>query len=195
MSKAPSPAPPTIARAGSRHTKRADVRIIAATNRNLEAAVQDGRFREDLYYRLNVITLVMPPLRERADDIPALAQRFLSSFTKNYRRPAREFSADAMAALKRHTWPGNVRELRNVVERIAILCPTESVELSHLPPPFGTESAPVRLQVGADVTLEALERAHLEAIVAKSPSLEVAAKTLGIDSSTLYRKRKQFGAT
>jgi len=182
-------------RVGDPHTKRADVRIIAATNRNLEAAVQDGRFREDLYYRLNVITLVMPPLRERADDIPALAQRFLSGFTKSYRRPAREFSAESMAALKRHTWPGNVRELRNVVERIAILCPTESVELSHLPPPFGTESAPVRLQVGADVTLEALERAHLEAIVAKSPSLEVAAKTLGIDSSTLYRKRKQFGAT
>ena len=180
-------------RVGDPHTKRADVRLIAATNRNLEAAVQDGRFREDLYYRLNVITLVMPPLRERADDIPALARRFLVNFAKNYKRPAREFSADAMAALKRHPWPGNVRELRNVVERVAILCPADTVEASHLPPPLGTDAAPLRLQVGADITLEALERAHLEAIVAKSPSLDAAAKTLGIDSSTLYRKRKQYG--
>jgi NtrC-family two-component system response regulator AlgB len=180
-------------RVGDPHTKRADVRIIAATNRNLEAAMQDGRFREDLYYRLNVIALLMPPLRERADDIPALAQRFLVNFAKSYKRPAREFSADAMAALKRHPWPGNVRELRNVVERVAILCPADTVEASHLPPPLGSESAPTRLQVGADVTLEALERAHLEAIVAKSPSLDAAAKTLGIDSSTLYRKRKQYG--
>ncbi len=180
-------------RVGDPHTRKADLRILAATNRDLQALVKEGRFREDLFYRLNVITLEMPPLRERGEDLPDLAHRFLRRFATTYRRPARQFDERAMAALVAHDWPGNLRELRNVVERVAILCGQEVVELRHLPPPFNEGSSVSRLQVGAAVTLEQLERAHIEAILASAPTLESAATTLGVDSSTLYRKRKQYG--
>src|SRR5690606_19794923 len=103
-------------RVGDPVTRRADVRILAATNLNLEDMVREGRFREDLLYRLNVITLHLPPLRERQEDILALAERFLAYFIKNYGRPARGFSDSARRALQTYQWPGNVRELRNVVE-------------------------------------------------------------------------------
>jgi NtrC-family two-component system response regulator AlgB len=180
-------------RVGDSHTRKADLRIITATNRDLMGLVKEGRFREDLYYRLNVISLEMPPLRERGEDLPDLALRFLRRFATTYRRPARQFDARAMAALIAHSWPGNLRELRNVVERVAILCGQETVELRHLPPPLNEVGGVARLQIGASVTLEQLERAHIEAILASSQTLESAATTLGVDSSTLYRKRKQYG--
>src|SRR5476649_280102 len=119
-------------RVGDPVTRRADVRILAATNLNLEDMVRDGRFREDLLYRLNVITLHLPPLRERSEDILTLADRFLARFVKEYARPARGFSEEARAALLNYRWPGNIRELRNVVERASIICPQERVEISHL---------------------------------------------------------------
>jgi NtrC-family two-component system response regulator AlgB len=179
-------------RVGDPHTRRADVRIIAATNRDLQALVGEGRFREDLYYRLNVIALHMPPLRERREDIGVLAQRFLLQFATGYRRPARSFDEEALAALQRHDWPGNIRELRNVVERIAILAPQEVVTAAQLPPPFNLRPAANVARVGADISLAELERAHITAVVASSSSLEEAARILGIDTSTLYRKRKQY---
>lgn len=180
-------------RVGDPHTRKADLRILAATNRDLAVLVKEGRFREDLFYRLNVISLEMPPLRERGEDLPDLAHRFLRRFASTYRRPARQFDHKSMAALVAHSWPGNLRELRNVVERVAILCGQETVEVRHLPPPLNEAGGQARLQVGAQVTLEQLERAHIEAILASSQTLESAATTLGVDSSTLYRKRKQYG--
>ncbi|TBU86494.1 sigma-54-dependent response regulator transcription factor AlgB [Phytopseudomonas dryadis] len=178
-------------RVGDPVTRHADVRILAATNRDLAEMVKEGHFREDLLYRLNVITLTLPPLRERADDILTLADRFLARFVKDYARPARGFSDEALKALLDYQWPGNIRELRNVIERASIICPGEWVDLSHLGMSApATNSAP---RVGADLSLEALEKAHIAAVLANSETLDQAAKTLGIDASTLYRKRKQLG--
>jgi NtrC-family two-component system response regulator AlgB len=168
----------------------ADVRILAATNLNLEDMVREGRFREDLLYRLNVITLHLPPLRERGEDILTLADRFLARFVKDYGRPARGFSEDARSALLNYRWPGNIRELRNVVERASIICPQEKVEVSHLGmAETPTNNAP---RVGAALSLDELEKAHIGAVLATSDTLDQAARTLGIDASTLYRKRKQY---
>ncbi|MBD9483415.1 sigma-54-dependent response regulator transcription factor AlgB [Pseudomonas sp. PDM14] len=178
-------------RVGDPVTRRADVRILAATNLNLDEMVREGRFREDLLYRLNVITLHLPPLRERREDVVELAERFLARFVIEYARPARGFSDEARNALLDYQWPGNIRELRNVVERASIICAEEQVQVSHLGMSKATtNSAP---QVGADLSLEALEKAHIAAVLANSETLEQASKVLGIDASTLYRKRKQFG--
>ncbi|UJJ32005.1 sigma-54-dependent response regulator transcription factor AlgB [Halopseudomonas maritima] len=179
-------------RVGDPVTRRADVRILAATNLDLAEMAKEGRFREDLLYRLNVITLTLPPLRERTDDILALADRFLAAFVKDYARPACGFSDAAQNALLNHDWPGNIRELRNVIERASIICNEERVDVAHLG--LGVEgddnAAP---RVGANLSLDELEKAHIAAVLAASPTLEQAARTLGIDASTLYRKRKQFG--
>ncbi|GAB3389318.1 sigma-54-dependent transcriptional regulator [Azotobacter armeniacus] len=178
-------------RIGDPVTRQADVRILAATNLDLEAMVHTGRFREDLLYRLNVITLHLPPLRERPEDILALAERFLPLFVKNYSRPARGFSERAQAALLGYHWPGNIRELRNVVERASIICPQELIETNHLG--LGEQPGSSVPRVGMPLRLEELEKAHIAAVLATSETLEQAAKTLGIDASTLYRKRKQYG--
>lgn len=182
-------------RVGDPVTRKADVRIVAATNRDLAAMAKAGTFREDLWYRLNVIALELPPLRARRDDIPVFAEHFLARFVKEYRRPARRFDPRAMAALQAYDWPGNLRELRNVIERVSILCGQEVIQNEHLPLPGNalTSASSGAARVGAAMTLEALERAHLEAIVATAATLDAAAKTLGIDASTLYRKRKQYG--
>ena len=179
-------------RVGDPVTRRADVRILAATNLNLEDMVREGRFREDLLYRLNVITLNLPPLRERPEDVLQLAESFLSQFVTSYGRPARAFSSEASEALASYSWPGNVRELRNVIERASIICPQEYVEVSHLgmSSHSGGNNAP---RVGESLSLEQLEKAHIAAVMATSETLDQAAKTLGIDASTLYRKRKQYG--
>ena len=179
-------------RVGDPVTRQADVRIVAATNLDLDEMVRQGRFREDLLYRLNVITLKLPPLRERPEDVMPLAERFLAHFVNDYARPARGFSDDASAALRSYRWPGNIRELRNVIERASIICQNEAVELAHLglngsePPSSG------QIRVGAPMSLEELEKAHIAAVLTSSSTLDTAAKTLGIDTSTLYRKRKQY---
>jgi NtrC-family two-component system response regulator AlgB len=182
-------------RVGDPSTRRADVRIVAATNRDLDAMVAEGTFRQDLLYRLNVITLRLPALRERPDDVVALAESSLLGFAASYRRPARGFTAAAANAIRAYPWPGNIRELRNVIERAVILCPSAEVDVNHLSIVQGTSGPAVAgtIRVGADVTLEALERAHILAVIANAPTLESAATTLGIDASTLYRKRKQYG--
>lgn len=180
-------------RVGDPVTRKADVRIVAATNRDLPAMVADGTFREDLLYRLNVITLELPPLREHPEDILDLAQRFLFRFAQSYRRQAREFSREARDFLLRYSWPGNIRELQNVIERATILAKGESVRLEDLGVAPVDAGSGGRLRAGDDVTVDELERAHIEAILASAPSLDNAAKTLGIDASTLYRKRKRYG--
>jgi NtrC-family two-component system response regulator AlgB len=178
-------------RVGDPVTRRADVRILAATNLDLDEMVRDGRFREDLLYRINVIALSLPPLRERHEDILDLAERFLARFVGEYARPARAFSEEATAALLNYRWPGNVRELRNVIERATIICNQERVEVSHLG--LGDTPTANAPRVGGPLSLEDLERAHIAGVLATSETLDQAARTLGIDASTLYRKRKLYG--
>ncbi|MED5606528.1 MULTISPECIES: sigma-54-dependent response regulator transcription factor AlgB [unclassified Pseudomonas] len=177
-------------RVGDPVTRRADVRILAATNRDLAGMVAQGAFREDLLYRLNVIVLNLPPLRERAEDIQDLAERFLARFVKDYGRPARGFSPASAELLRQYPWPGNVRELRNVIERASIICNQELVEPGHLG--LGEQAGAAVPRVGEALSLEALEKAHIASVMASAPTLDQAAKILGIDASTLYRKRKQY---
>lgn len=179
-------------RVGDPVTRRADVRIVAATNLDLDEMVREGRFREDLLYRLNVITLKLPPLRERHEDVMDLAERFLARFVNDYGRPACGFSPEAAAALQSYRWPGNIRELRNVIERASIICQNEAVEVAHLGLGGSSEAPSNTVRVGAAMSLEELEKAHIAAVLASSSTLDMAAKTLGIDTSTLYRKRKQY---
>jgi NtrC-family two-component system response regulator AlgB len=181
-------------RVGETRTRHGDVRIVAATNRDLEADVKMGRFREDLFYRLNVVEIRMPPLRERREDILPLARAFLSSFTKGTRPMAPEISPAAAQALEQHDWPGNVRELRNTIERVAILWPTAVVEPEALPQRV-PRAALRRPTVGGDFTVDDVEREHILSVLERIPKIEDAAALLGIDASTLWRKRKKYEGT
>lgn len=183
----------TYERVGDTQTRIGDVRIIAATNRDLEAAVQQGKFREDLLYRLNVIEITLPALRDRREDIASLARHLLTFFAEQTGRLVTGFTSEAMTALKHHTWPGNLRELRNIIERAVILSNDQEIGLSQLPVQFGKPSHAKTCQVGADVTLEQLEAEHLRLVLTRTTSLDEAASILGIDASTLYRKRKKLG--
>lgn len=177
-------------RVGEPVVRVADVRIVAATNRDLEAEVQAGRFREDLFYRLNVIDLTVPPLRRRPKDVLPLARKLLALFARQAGKPIAGFTPEAEEAVRTYPWPGNVRELRNAVERGVILSPGPAVGLEHLPGQL-TRGVGPRMEVGAPVTLEELEAEHIRRVIASTPSLDEAARILGIDPSTLYRKRKR----
>jgi two-component system, NtrC family, response regulator AlgB len=181
-------------RVGETRTRVADVRLVAATHHNLEAAVAAGTFREDLLYRLNVIELALPPLRHRSD-LPELAEHLLAFFARQTGRRLAGFTAEARAGLLRHTWPGNLRELRNTIERAAILAEGPEVGLADLPERIAqaSSSAAGSIEVGQPVSLEQLEAEHIRRVLARTTSREEAARILGIDPSTLYRKRKQFG--
>jgi NtrC-family two-component system response regulator AlgB len=179
-------------RVGETRTRTCDVRILAASNRDLGAAVAEGRFREDLFYRLNVIEVVLPPLRQRPGDVPPLADHLLRFFARQTGKSVTRFTPAAQAAMARYPWPGNVRELRNAVERGVILAAEGEIDLMHLPVPVASPPPP-RVEVGGAVTLEALEAEHVRRVLAATPSLDEAARLLGIDPSTLYRKRKRFG--
>jgi NtrC-family two-component system response regulator AlgB len=177
-------------RVGEPVARTADVRIVAATNRDLEAEVRAGRFREDLFYRLNVIEITLPPLRARRRDVLPLARHFLGFFAQRAGKSAAGFTPEAEAALAAYPWPGNVRELRNAVERGVILATDSAVGLEHLPGQL-TAAAATRVELGGPVTLDDLEAEHIRRVVASAPSLDEAARILGIDPSTLYRKRKR----
>ncbi len=177
-------------RVGEARTRQADIRVIAATNRDLRADVAAGRFREDLYYRLNVIAIEMPALRQRSEDILPTADHLLIEFCKDAGRSLRGFSTEARIALQRHGWPGNLRELRNCIERAAILCEGDIVGLGDLPDLRADSSAPTP-QVGDFVTLAALEEAHIRRVVERTGSFMQAAQLLGINKTTLYRRRRR----
>jgi NtrC-family two-component system response regulator AlgB len=179
-------------RMGETRTRRANVRMIAATNRNLEDHVARGLFREDLLYRLNVIDLQLPPLRERREDILRLVRKFLTFFAKAQQRRAPELSPAAEAKLLSYRWPGNIRELRNAIERAVILWPAETLEPEAFPAQASADERVEPPQVGGDLTLEALEREHITRVLARSATQEEAAASLGIDVSTLWRKRKKY---
>ncbi len=178
-------------RVGENRTRRADVRIVAASNRNLEEEIKAGSFREDLLFRLNIVQISLPPLRERREDIPVLARRFLDFFARQARRPTPELSTAALAALLSYSWPGNIRELRNVLERAVILWPSQVIEPEAFPEQIAHQvsAAPV---LGGNYPLELIEREHILRVLARTPILEAAAHILGIDVSTLWRKRKKY---
>ena len=180
-------------RVGDTKTRTAEVRVIAATNRNLAAAVKAGTFREDLYYRLNVISVTVPPLRTRPRDLVRHAQDFLRFFAEESGCPARDFSAEAWQAVRRHPWPGNLRELRNSIERAVILARGRQVELHDLPGELAV-SGGTEVAIGALVALEAVEQAHVRLVTLRTATLDEAARVLGIDTATIYRKRKRWAA-
>lgn len=189
----------TFDRVGEACERHADVRLIAATNRDLESRVEQGNFREDLLYRLDVVSLAVPSLRARRDDILPLARHYLSIFAARRNRQT-ELSRSAELALLAHEWPGNLRELRNAIERATVLGTTRVLEPEDLglsdaqaSSAKGTASGHAPLAVGDDVSLETLEREHIACIIARGTSLESAARTLGIDATTLQRKRKRYG--
>ena len=180
-------------RLGENKTRRADVRAIAATNRELVDQVRKGLFREDLLYRLNVIDLQLPPLRERREDILRLARRFLSFFAISARRQTPELSKAAADALTSYHWPGNVRELRNTIERAVILWPAQVIEPEAFPTHIAARArSPESAHIGGNFSLDAVDREHITRVVARTPTLDDAAAILGIDASTLWRKRKKY---
>ncbi len=185
-------------RLGDIDERHADVRVIAATSRFLEDDVATGRFRSDLFYRLNVISLEVPALRQRPEDIVQLARHYLRHYERSQNRPGLSFSASCEQAIASHDWPGNLRELKNAVERAVILSQEPLLEASHLglgqPNAAATaRAAPAEGWLGTDVSLQAIEREHIAGVVARAPSLEAAARILEIDPSTLQRKRKRYG--
>jgi NtrC-family two-component system response regulator AlgB len=179
-------------RVGETQLRRANVRVIAASNRNLSAEVQAGRFREDLFYRLNVIMIGLPSLRERPGDLARLAEGYLRYFSGRLGKKITGFSPDVAAAFARYTWPGNLRELSNVIERAVILAAGPAIELPDLPEEFSARSDQA-VAVGTRVSLENLENEHIRRVLGISGSLDEAARTLGIDPATLYRKRQKLG--
>jgi NtrC-family two-component system response regulator AlgB len=177
-------------RLGDHVTRKADVRLIAATNMDLEEATRNNRFREDLFYRLNVIQMEIPPLRERPDDIADLAQRLLIFFGRRHHCAHQRFSNETLQVLRRYSWPGNVRELRNVIERASILCKTESVGIEYLPEKLlFAEDCP---KPGDLVSLDKVEEMHIRRILSTVKSLQQAADILGVDQATLWRRRKRY---
>ncbi len=178
-------------RLGDHVTRKADVRLIAATNMDIEEAVKNNRFREDLFYRLNVIQIEIPPLRKRPDDIADLARRLLIFFGRSHHCAHQRFSDEALQVLRCYSWPGNVRELRNVIERASILCKTESVGIEYLPEKLLT--AEDRTKPGDIVSLDKLEEMHIRRVLASAKSLQEAADILGVDQATLWRRRKRYG--
>jgi NtrC-family two-component system response regulator AlgB len=182
-------------RVGGDRTIHVDIRIIAASNRDLRSEVAARRFREDLFYRLNVITLSVPPLRERREDILPLAQWMLSAASVRNRRAPMRLAPETATALTNYNWPGNVRELRNALERAAVLCRSDVITPDDLPDSVFRE-APNDAQAGAApaASLEKIEREHIRRVLAQSATLDEAAATLGINVTTLWRKRKRYGA-
>jgi two-component system, NtrC family, response regulator AlgB len=186
-------------RLGENVVRQANVRVIAATNRDLKKRVAEGAFREDLYFRLNVIAVEMPPLRERAADLIRFAEHYEKFFALQCGRKLDGLSPEAASCIRAYNWPGNLRELRNAVERAVIMAGHEKIA----PEDFPTEvrgrnaGAPVdgenTAQIGSLISLEKLEEAHLRKVLERMPSLTEAAHILGIDQATLYRKRKKIG--
>jgi two-component system, NtrC family, response regulator AlgB len=178
-------------RVGDHKTRRADVRVLAATNVNLEDAMKAGRFREDRLYRIKVIEVTLPPLRERPDDVVRLADRLLQQFGQRNGKRFSGFTEPAKESLRTYNWPGNVRELRNVIERASILCRGDAVGPESLM--LAAKPQIAGISVGDPVPLEQLEEQHIRAILASTSSIDDAAKVLGMDTVTLWRRRKKYG--
>src|ERR1700733_7233874 len=186
-------------RLGENVTRTANLRIIAATNRDLKKRVAEGLFREDLYFRLNVIAVEMPPLRSRDADLIRFAEHYEKFFAEQCARKLGGLSAEAEACIRAYNWPGNLRELRNAIERAVILTKHEKLFPEDFPAELRGQTSATSVdgenpaQVGALISLDKLEEAHMRKILDRTPSLTEAAEILGIDQATLYRKRKKIG--
>ncbi len=178
-------------RVGDHITRKADVRIITATNTNLDTAVKEGKFREDLFFRLRVISITLPTLFDRKEDIHPLAESMLAYFGTQNHHSFSGFAPSVINAFQNYNWPGNLRELRNVIERMAILCYTPLVGAELLPENMIFH--PDQIRIGDAVSLEAIEKSHIQKVIMRSTTLQEAAEILGIDQATLWRKRKQYG--
>jgi DNA-binding NtrC family response regulator len=183
----------TFERVGSNKTLTADVRLVAATNKNLEELVKAGTFREDLFFRLRVVEIVLPPLRERTGDIPLLAQRFLREFAEENQKPVNEFTADALELLMKYSWPGNVRELRTAIEHALVLCRGEKISARDLPPSVragdsGTGDSG-RMPAKNDLTVKEAEKQLIErALKETKGNRTLAAEKIGMSRRTFHRK-------
>jgi transcriptional regulator with PAS, ATPase and Fis domain len=178
-------------RIGGNDLIEVDVRIIAATNRDLRKAAHEGKFREDLFYRLNVIPILIPPLRERREDIPLLVESFVERLSVEMKKRIDGVSTDAMASLMAHDWPGNVRELRNILERGAVVATGPIIQLSDLGLPSRAEAPP---KPGTMASLEEVERRHVAAVLGHTGgNVSQSARILGIDRVTLYNKMRKWG--
>jgi two-component system nitrogen regulation response regulator NtrX len=184
-------------RVGGKETIKVDVRVIAASNRDLAALIGEGRFREDLYYRLNVIPIEVPPLRGRKDDIPLLVEHFIAVFCHENGKPARRLDGEALAYFVAYDWPGNVRELRNMVERLVIMAPGDVIRPEDLPPPLRPKDMGELVPTGERSLREArdsFERAYILAeLRVHAFNMTRTAERLGIERSHLYRKIKAYG--
>ena len=175
---------------GDTKPKKVNVRVIAATNKDVETEVEEGRLRKDLYYRLNVIRIHIPPLRERKEDIPLLVEYFLGRLSSKLRLPRKKVSEKAMEHLMRYSWPGNVRELENVLERVMIMCNGNVIKPSHLPAHVREGKGTIKVKG----TLEDMEKELIErALEETGGNKKEVARILGISRSTLWRKIKKYG--
>ncbi|MEK7375132.1 MAG: sigma-54 dependent transcriptional regulator, partial [Thermodesulfobacteriota bacterium] len=181
---------------GSVHTIKVDIRVIAATNRDLEKDVKEGRFREDLYYRLNVVPLVLPPLRERKEDIPPLAEHFLALYREKNRKPLKGISGKALDLLVRYDWPGNTRELENCIERAVIMARDEVIVPADFPPQIqmlSQEGGKDSFDIPYGISLDEMERALIvKTLVETRGNRTRASEILGINRRTLQNKLKEY---
>jgi DNA-binding NtrC family response regulator len=180
----------TFERVGSNKTLSADVRLVAATNKNLEELVKAGEFREDLFFRLRVVEIELPPLRERAGDVPLLAQSFLREFAQENGKPVNDFTADALQALMNYSWPGNVRELRTAMEHAVVLCRGDKISARDLPPSVrGGAAGSAPLLARNDLTVkEAEKQLIIRALKETNGNRTLAAKRTGMSRRTFHRK-------
>lgn len=183
-----------ISRVGDAKVVKIDVRIVAATNADLRKAVQDGKFREDLYYRINVVNVELPPLRERKDDIPPLVSHFIAKYNKSRKRAVASASEKAMELMTDYSWPGNIRELENVIERAVILCDGRTIQPWDLPLREASLAAVTESEGTAAGTLDEVEKQHIARALRKFHGHRIkTAQSLGIDRKTLRTKMKAYG--
>jgi len=183
-------------RLGGEKVVSTDFRVISATNEDLEKAVKEGRFREDLYYRLNVFEIYIPPLRERREDIPPLADYFLKKLAKSMNKQVKSFTGEATGMLMRYDWPGNVRELKNVIERSLVVAKGSQIDVDELSFPFTPRAEPEEEAAAGEqgLSLNDVEKRHIERILKMTDwNVSRAAKTLGVERATLYNKMKKYG--
>jgi DNA-binding NtrC family response regulator len=175
---------------GGNKTQHVDVRVIAATNKDLSAGIKAGTFREDLYYRLNVINITIPPLRDRRDDIDGLARYFLNKYARKLGKPVRDYTAEALDLLSAYRWPGNVRELENVIERAVIVSEASAIEARDLSIPSAAAGAEIKV----NPSLEEMEKNYILRVLKEAGGNQSrASQLLGIDRKTLYLKLKKYG--
>ncbi|MCR5612683.1 sigma-54 dependent transcriptional regulator [Treponema sp.] len=181
-------------RVGGQETINVDVRIVAATNRNLEDEVKKGTFREDLYYRLNVIHIHVPPLRERKDDIPLLIAKFLEEFAEENGKTIKGIDSAAKSAMFNYSWPGNIRELRNCIESAVVMCTGDEIKLEDLPPQVSKAGIEKSIVIPANATLDEAEKiVILQTLAANKNNKSKTAELLGIGRKTLHRKLQEYG--